>query len=162
MKRLVLIAAALILSIGAKAQLYLGGGLGLAATSRDGVTLVINPDVAYRVSHSLVVGGQFSFRLGQEGIGVVPYARWHITPMDLLFSLFVTADAPCTFYNGWTSVNLHIRPGASLRISSKLHLLAYFGAFGWSGVIENGRSTAGGWMARLDRDTINLGFTIAL
>lgn len=163
-KRLAFIAAlALLPGIGAGAQIYLGGGLGLTTSpSGNSLSLVLNPDIACRVSNSFVVGGQLSFRTGYEGMSVVPYARWHVTSLDSRLSLFVSADAPCTFRNKRTDVYLQVRPGLSLSMSDNLYLLAYFGAFGWSATFENGRPASFGWISRLDRDSINLGFCVAL
>ena len=161
MKRIIVVLLALTLCVGARAQLYLGGGLGLGV--RNGyLSLDISPDIGYRLGNNLVVGGQLSYRTGYEGLGIIPYARWHVTSQDKLLSVFLSANAPCTFRWDSQSYSFQLRPGASLRLAGNLYALMQIGYFGWSTVVTDGHAVSNGWEWRLDWDTIKIGFCICL
>lgn len=141
-------------------KIYIGGGIGIGA-SGNGLSVNISPDIAYRVSNSFVVGGQLSYRTGYNRFAVIPYARWHIMPMEGPVSVFLSATAPCEFAHNYTSAGLRFRPGLSVRASDNLYLYAHIGSFGYSTVWSSG-TRSGSWVAQLDSNSISLGFCIVL
>ena len=143
-------------------KVYVGGGIGIGIGSgSNGLSVNISPDIAYRASDNFVVGGQLSYRTGYNRIAFIPYARWHFMPMEGVVSVFLSATAPCEFAHEYSSVGFRFRPGLSVRVSDNLYLYAYVGSFGYSSVWESGLRS-GNWVARLDGNSINLGFCIAL
>lgn len=141
-------------------RIYIGGGIGIGTTG-NGLSINVSPDIACRVSDNFVVGGQLSYRTGYDRFAVIPYARWHFTPLDGLVSVFLSATAPCDFAHEYRSVSALFRPGISARVSDGLYLYAHIGALGYSAVWNSG-VRSGGWIAQLDGNSINLGFCIAL
>lgn len=164
MKRLIVIVALLIVSMTARGQFYLGGGIGLGSRYGgygEGLSLTIAPDFAYRVNNNFMVGAQVSYRTGYDRLAVTPYARWHIMPLEGLVSIFVSMTAPLEFYGDYTSVSARVRPGIAIRVSPGLYLLAHIGSFGYTEVFSGGEHY-GDWVAAIDGNNISLGFCIGL
>lgn len=163
MKKLTIILAAILICVCANAQIYIGGGLGLRPSRYgDGISLSISPDVAYRVTNSMVIGGQLSYSTGYNGLGITPYLRWHVTPIAKNLSLFLSASIPTVFQDDLISVSFRLRPGATLRVSENLWLMAYLGSFGYTTLVSNGETLSSGWVASFDRNSINIGFCVCL
>ena len=162
MKKLILILAAVFCCTFANAQWYMGGGFGITrGYEGHGLSLNIYPDIVYRFDNVLAAGAQISYRTGYPGFGVTPYARVHVLRAEQRLSLFLCAAAPMRFENDYKSVGFSIRPGFSLRVSKRVHLVGYLGDLGYSQVTSAGVTT-GGWRASLGRDDINMGFCVAL
>lgn len=163
MKKLIIILTALLLCSAAKGQVYLGGGFGITSSYHGrGISLYIAPDVAYRINNSFVTGAQLSYRTGYPGLGFTPYIRWHAAPLGDSVSLFLSASMPCVFQEDYTTINFRIRPGATVRVSDRLYMVAHIGAFGYGTTYCDGEKVSSGWFASLDRDYINVGFCIML
>lgn len=161
MRKLILILALALCCTVSHAQWYVGGGIGLGRSySGRGVSLNIHPDLAYRFNNVFTAGAQLSYRTGYPGVGVTPYARAHVFGAKNL-SLFVTAGVPCVFDDDYSSVGFVISPGAALKVSKRVYLMAHLGRVGYYSVTSGGvRST--GWNSGFTRDDVNVGFIFAI
>ena len=165
MKKKILATLVLIVSaaFSSKAQILIGGNLGIGNSPDGGLSLYIAPDVSYRVSNNFIAGGQFYYRTGYERVGVTPYARWHILPLgSSAFSIFLSATAPCEFYGGGATVSIRFRPGLTFRINESVYLVANIGYTGYSWTIADSRVVSSGWYSKFNGDSINIGFCFAI
>ena len=165
MKKGLLIALMLTISaaFNAKAQILIGGNIGIGNAPDGGISLYVAPDVSYRLNNNFVAGGQLYYRTGYDRVGVTPYARWHILPIgSSAFSIFLSATAPCEFYGGGSTVSIRLRPGLTLRINDNVYLVANVGYTGYSWSFSNGKVVSSGWYSQFNGDSINIGFCFAI
>lgn len=164
MKKLLVILLLLAASVcaGAQSRVYLGGHIGLTP-GRDGYGLGVNlaPEIGYHVNPYLSVGGMLSYQSRYSAFGLTPYVRW--TALDVMdrFMVFIEAETPIRFYDGSSSFGAYLRPGLFLRLADSLGLVAHLGYFGYSAV-RSGSTRSSGWLARLDSDSISIGFCVYL
>ena len=147
----------------ARGKWYVGLGGGLDYTSAYGWDICIAPDVSYKVSNALFVGGQvsYSYSRGQSLAGVFPYLRWHIVPLGKAVSVFVTAYAPCEFWKDYLHLGARVKPGLAVRFAEGAYVMGSFGSFGYS-YFRSGGTEAAGWVRNTDIDTISLGVLFSL
>lgn len=162
MKRLILMLALALCCTVASAQWYLGGGLGLCRSySGHGIALDIHPDLAYRFDNIFTAGAQLSYRTGYPGIGVIPYARATVLRAEQKLSVFISAGVPCVFDTDYRSIGFRIQPGAALRVTKRVYLMAHLGNVGYYSVTSEGVNNKG-WSAGFNREDFHLGFIVAL
>ena len=137
---------------------YVGLGGGLDYSSVTGWYVDISPDIAYKVSDALFVGGilSYSYHNGESLAGVIPYARWHIIPLGKAVSLYAKAYAPVQFWKDYLHVGARIKPGLAIRLSPGVYVMGAFGSAGYS-YVRSGGVVGRGWTSRWDTDTIELG-----
>ena len=137
---------------------YVGLGGGLDYSSVTGWYVDISPDIAYKVSDALFVGGivSYSYHRGESLAGVIPYARWHIIPLGKAVSLYAKAYAPVQFWKDYLHVGARIKPGLAIRLSPGVYVMGAFGSAGYS-YVRSGGVVGRGWTSRWDTDTIELG-----
>ena len=137
---------------------YVGLGGGLDYSSVTGWYVDISPDIAYKVSDALFVGGivSYSYHRGESLAGVIPYARWHIIPLGKAVSLYAKAYAPVQFWKDYLHVGARVKPGLAIRLSPGLYVMGAFGSAGYS-YVRSGGVVGRGWTSRWDTDTIELG-----
>ena len=137
---------------------YVGLGGGLDYSSVTGWYVDISPDIAYKVSDALFVGGivSYSYHRGESLAGVIPYARWHIIPLGKAISLYAKAYAPVQFWKDYLHVGARIKPGLAIRLSPGVYVMGAFGSAGYS-YVRSGGVVGRGWTSRWDTDTIELG-----
>ena len=137
---------------------YVGLGGGLDYSSVTGWYVDIRPDIAYKVSDALFVGGilSYSYHNGESLAGVIPYARWHIIPLGKAVSLYAKAYAPVQFWKDYLHVGARIKPGLAIRLSPGVYVMGAFGSAGYS-YVRSGGVVGRGWTSRWDTDTIELG-----
>ena len=137
---------------------YVGLGGGLDYSSVTGWYVDISPDIAYKVSDALFVGGivSYSYHRGESLAGVIPYARWHIIPLGKAVSLYAKAYAPVQFWKDYLHVGARIKPGLAIRLSPGVYVMGAFGSAGYS-YVRSGGVVGRGWTSRFDTDTIELG-----
>lgn len=162
MKRTILIALALACCSLTSAQVYVGGNVGITS-GRDGVGIgvYIAPEVGYCINDSFTVGGTLSYRSSYNSFGVNPYSRWHFVSLGDVVRLFVSVNAPMRFYADTQVYGLTVRPGATVRIADRVSLIAHIGSFGYSWA-KVGDQRSSGWVARLDGDSISIGFCFSI
>ena len=164
MRRKIALAVLLLsLTFCAKAQIIVGGNIGITASSGSDsrVGIVIAPEIGYSFSPNFTVGGVISYRSLQNTFGITPYLRGYLFNVEDFLRVFLSVQAPCRFASGYQSYGVYVRPGASLRISQGVWLVAHIGAFGYSYVNSQG-SSFGGWSAEVNSNTINIGFCFTL
>lgn len=137
---------------------YVGLGGGLDYSSVTGWYVDISPDIAYKVSNSLFVGGilSYSYHNGESLAGLIPYARWHIIPLGKAVSIYAKAYAPVQFWTDYLHVGARIKPGLAIRLSPGVYVMGAFGSAGYSYYRSGGVSTQG-WVSRWDTDTLEIG-----
>ena len=162
-RKIILILLMLGFALSAKAQLYFGGNLGLSVSSGNEkrIGVVIAPEVGYRVNPHLTVGGTLSYRSLQNSFGITPYLRGDLVNIQDFFYLFLSLQTPLHFSSGYQSYAAYIRPGLSFRIAEKVLMTAHVGAFGYSFTVYQGTGS-GGWSARVNTETVSIGFCFSL
>lgn len=137
---------------------YFGLGGGLDYSSSTGWYIDVCPDVAYRCSDALFVGGRVSYTYYNYSsmMGVIPYARLHFVPLGKAVTVFATMETPCYFWTDYLRLGAWARPGIGVRVAEGAYLLASYGALGYS-YIRQGGVTGSGWTSLWDSDTLSIG-----
>ena len=160
-RKLTLVALMLGAAVCARAQVYLGGNIGLATSSDQRIGVVIAPEIGYSINQHITVGGTISYRSIQNSFGITPYLRGDLIDIRNVLRIFISAQAPCRFTSGYQSYGAFLRPGISVRLAESVWLQAHIGAFGYSYTRSNGTGY-GGWYARVNSNTVNLGFCFGI
>lgn len=162
LKMFFLTAVALSVCLLADAQVFVGGHIGLTP-GRDGSGIGVNlaPEVGYVVNNSFTVGGFASYQSRYSSFGLTPYVRWNFVSFADRLRFFLSAMVPLRFSADYQSYGFNIRPGLSLLVAERVSLVAHIGTFGYSWV-KSGSSVSSGWLARLDGDSISIGFCFSL
>lgn len=154
MKKLFLAAAFVACSLGANAQMWMGGSLGLDFMKPDGAdktqtTFTIKPEVGYSLNEKwdLALGIGFTSLSNVNGVedngnctefGINPYARYTFASfgkvgffadggVDLGILTPKGGDSNTSFWIG-------IRPGVKYAASDKITFVAHLGQFGYKSV----------------------------
>lgn len=178
MKKLFLMAAMMVATVAASAQVYVGGSLGFESAKADkdaksSTTISIKPEIGYNLDENWAVGIQLgflntndidaSFDAKAKGIKaeesvtkfqIAPYARY----------TFAKAGAASFFVDGgiiYTSLGkdrgsnfgIGFRPGVSFSISEKVSAIAKLGYLGYS---KDNDEAGGGENFGLNIDNSNL------
>ena len=175
MKKWILIAAALLGSLAAQAQVnnryYVGGNISLGA-SNYGTSVVFYPEVGKRINDYLMVGLAAGFdwnNIASESdftMGLIPHVRGYL-PVYQRFGL--TGD---TYFSArWTrrrgyepliaTQTLGFRPGIYFPIGN-VTISTQIGFFGWSRIDDGNKKPSSGWQARLEARDIIFGVLLNL
>lgn len=150
MKKLLLAAAIMFVSVTASAQFYVGGSVGLNRNSTDNETeFTISPEVGYNINSTWSAGMGFGYTyhydagLKSNVFQVNPYARYtYFRTGNNLVSLFVDGGADLGIGkvsydddHSKTAVifGLGFKPGVSLNLNDNFSLVAHFGFLGYYG-----------------------------
>ncbi len=153
MKKLILAAAFVACALGANAQTWVGGSLGLDFYKLDGAddtqtTFSIKPEVGYTLNEKwdLAIGLGFSSVSNLNCVkdanatefGVNPYARYTFANFDKV-GFFVDGGVDLGIFkpkNGdsQTSFFVGLRPGVKYAASDKITFVAHLGSFGYKSV----------------------------
>ena len=146
MKKLILVAVAALLALTAHAQFYVGGQVGLRASS--GYTnLTILPEVGYNLNENMsigtVIGYDFESWKDTETRGtfeINPYFRYSFLQLGHV-SLFADAQLQLALYNSHDKVfdtkdnsfswGLGIAPGLAIPVSENLSFVGHLGRVGY-------------------------------
>ena len=156
MKRTLILLAVLMLCIPSFARVYVGGHIGIS-TSGDRIGINVAPEVGYRINNSFDVGGLLSYQSLYSTFGVTPYARWHFVSFGDRVNMFIEANTPMRFANNYQSYGFIVRPGVTVRLSDNVWLMGKVGRFGYE-YVKSGDIISSGWLARLNGDSITIGF----
>jgi len=175
MKKWILIAAVLLGSLAAQAQVnnryYVGGNISLGA-SNYGTSVVFYPEVGKRINDYLMVGLAAGFdwnNIASESdftMGLIPHVRGYL-PVYQRFGL--TGD---TYFSArWTrrrgyepliaTQTLGFRPGIYFPIGN-VTISTQIGFFGWSRTAYGKGNASSGWQARLEARDIIFGVLLNL
>ena len=161
-KKILAVMAAVMLAASARAQVFIGGNIGLSVGSGgSGVGINIAPEIGYHVNQYLTVGGLLSYQSRYNTFGATPYLRFNFVTIGDRVRLFVAATAPMRFAHEYRSFGANVRPGLTIRVAEKMALMVHVGTFGYQYVNSAG-SISSGWIARLNSDNISVGFCIDL
>lgn len=165
MKRIISMVALLLgFAVCAKAQLYVGGNLGLSTSSTDNETklgVVIAPEIGYSFNSYFAIGSTVSYRSLQNTFGVSPYLRANVVNIMDVVRIYLTLQAPMHFASGYQSYGAFLRPGASVKVGPRVWIMTYLGAFGFS-YTRTQTMEYQGWSGRLNANTVDIGFCFDL
>ena len=183
MKKIVLMAAFMVASIAASAQVYVGGSLGLESlkANKDANTTTsfsIQPEIGYNLDENWAVGINLGFAsTNDEGyftVGnatgvksentvscftIAPYARYTFAKTGIA-SFFVDGGISYTTYGSdaeGSSFGVGFRPGVKLTASKKVDFIAKLGYFGYQ---KNDDDLGGGEAIGLNIDNSSLSFGV--
>lgn len=161
MKKVFLILAIAAASISAKAQVYVGGGVGFWRNSSDNHTSVnLEPEVGYKLSDKWALGiglgyeyhyvGYENFVIGNVkpkvdrykalGFYINPYARWNCVsfgPVSFFLDMGIDIGTLKTNYdeNDPDDINVAwqvgVQPGVKVALCKNLDFIAHCGFFGY-------------------------------
>ena len=178
MKKFILAAVAVIASLTASAQVYVGGQIGYTRDFDENKTeFAILPEVGYKFNDSWAAGMVFGYdhiyNNGLSGnMGVInPYARWtYYSSSNNLVNLFldggVGIDLGSSKYKDSDSSdtavawNIGIKPGIAINPTEHFSILAHIGMLGYEGA--NDEAKAIGYTSKFGFNfkttSLNLGF----
>lgn len=162
MKKLLLLAAAAIISLGAAAEdfdldmskVYVGGNIGVWHNQGNKTTsATILPEVGYNINDTWTVGTQIGYQyIGDKhahnnSFVFTPCARWTYYKAGMV-SLFV--DGGVDFYLGNTAwdgghsdasvgFGVGFKPGVALNVHKNVSVVAHFGFLGYKGANDAGK-----------------------
>lgn len=146
MKKLFLSLVALLATVAASAQVYVGGEVGLWRNTEDNHTsFTVAPQVGYNINDKWAVGLEFAYTheylngLKANAAGVAPYARYTVAkagPVSFLLDGGV-GFATCKYkydkhesdsYNAW---QIGISPAVKVSLTKKVDFIASLGFLGY-------------------------------
>lgn len=159
MKKIMLIAAMMVMTIAASAQVYVGGTLGLGTNSTkvgDGdavntTAFSINPEIGYNISSDFAIGvglGYTSSKVEDNDavsyFSIVPYLRYTFAELSDNVKLFAEGAFEYDSYsndlpNAW---GVGIRPGILVNLSDKLQFVGRITLFSYSSTTEDPKTKA--------------------
>ena len=170
MKKFLLVTLLALVPLCSRAQLIVGGHLGLTYGKVDGVDkwgVLIAPEVGYNVNKYFTVGGTIGYQSAPISIfGVSPYLRANFlfiknkNKQDV-FNFLVSLDAPMGWGNNYQSYAVVARPGFNINCGPVVSLMVKVGAFGWFYEEQSGKKWDG-WAARVNPNTISIGINVNL
>lgn len=155
---MMMIAAMMVAVLGAKAQVYVGGGVGLQTSSYDGNSetfFSIIPEVGYNLDENWAVGvsvgyGEAKTKIKIDNVQVTekvktfqitPYARYTFVKFDKV-NLFVDGGVGYKYENyAGTKTNtfsIGVKPGVAVNLNEKLSFVAHVGFLGYQNDKEKG------------------------
>lgn len=175
MKKLVLMAIAMVLSVAASAQAYVGGSFGITRnTTEDQTYFLIQPEVGYNLSDKWAVGGILDFTYNNHGEGhstvfsIEPYARYtFFQAVDNRLRLFLDGGFGIGFGKSKidghssdtvTAFEIGLKPGVSFALSERFSLVAHMGFLGYQGGNDAAKDAGIDETFGLNLSTMNLSF----
>ena len=136
------------------AQVYLGGGLNLSSTSKDGnssTKIAVTPEIGYVLDENSALGLGITFSTSgkdaskQTTFGVNPYYRYNVVKTEKV-NLFLDGSFTFMNYKGDGSNkdykenewSVGIRPGVAVALNEKLSFVSHFGFVGYETVNPDG------------------------
>lgn len=150
MKKLLVMAIAMIATLAASAQAYTGGAIGfMRNTSANKTTFTIAPELGFNLSDTWAIGGvvDFSYLKTKEGHSTMfeidPYARYTFYKADnSKLKLFIDGGVDLGFGSSKlkgessgtaVSFGIGLNPGVSYALSDNFSLVAHLGFLGYKG-----------------------------
>lgn len=128
------------ISFTAKAQLYVGGNVGLAVTASSGGSATaweISPEVGYNINDSLAAGLSVSFAGSPFSFSVDPYFRWYFAQAGnvkfLADGIFSAGQTEGLFIWG-----IGVSPGIAYSINDKWSIVSHLAFVGYEGARSDG------------------------
>ena len=181
MKKFFMTLAAVCVAATMNAQVYVGGGLGLASTSQDGDTntkLKLMPEIGYNINDSWAIGVAFGYSEYEQKVTngnltvsakdkvfqINPYARYTFAKFDKV-NLFLDGgfdyihEDPAAGHKVNT-FGLGIKPGIAVNLNDKLSFVAHAGFLGWQSEKEDVDGAKAANTFGFDLDGSNLSFGV--
>jgi len=175
MKKLLVMAVAMLATIAASAQVYVGGSFGLSRnTSEDVSHFIIAPEVGYNLSEKWAVGGTIDFDYTKDGevkstvFSLAPYARYTcFTAVDNRLRLFVDGGFGIGFGKSKaggqssdtvTAFSIGFKPGVSFALSDNFSIVAHMGFLGYEGGNDAAKQAGIDETFGLNLSSMNLSF----
>lgn len=168
MKKLFLTMVVAVMAISANAQVYVGGGFGIASTSVDGGNDVTSykfvPEVGYAFNNEWAVGAAFGWEGSDKGpktVSVNPYVRWTFGRGNLV-NVFVDGGGEYAHIYGngadTDAFSFGLKPGVAVNISKHLSFVSHVGFLGYTHAKDNNTDTkADEWGLDLDWRNVTFG-----
>jgi hypothetical protein len=147
MKKIMMIAAMMVAAVSANAQVYVGGGVGVATSSYDGNSTTvwsIIPEIGYNINDKWAVGtviGYGETKTKVNGVKetvktfqVAPYARYTFVKWENV-NLFVDGTVGYQYENyagvKTNTFAIGFKPGVAVNLNEKLSFVAHVGFLGY-------------------------------
>lgn len=169
MKKFFVIMAMAVMAVSANAQVFVGGGVGLASISHDGgddvTAFKLLPEVGYNFNQDWAAGVKFGWmgsnKGGEKSFSINPYARYTFVHTDLV-NVFIDGGVGFEheYGKGRDNDNIEVgfRPGVALNLSKNLSFVSHFGFLGWRQEKNNNLKTkVNAWGVNLDGNQLEFG-----
>ena len=142
MKKILMLLFVVMATLGAKAQVYLGGEISLWHNDdADVTTLTLSPEVGYNLNNKWAVGGNLRFLHQEEdnvstnGFALAPYVRYSYYENKVV-RLFIDGGLGFSTYKVEDFDNINgfefgFRPGIAIKLNNHFSLLAKCGFLGY-------------------------------
>lgn len=147
MKKIFMTMVAALAAMTMNAQVYLGGGLNLSSTSKDGnssTKIAVTPEIGYVLDENSALGLGITFSTSgkdaskQTTFGVNPYYRYNVVKTEKV-NLFLDGSFTFMNYKGDGSNkdykenewSVGIRPGVAVALNEKLSFVSTMGLLGY-------------------------------
>jgi hypothetical protein len=155
MRKLLLIMVVAVVTMTAKAQIYVGGELGFWRDyDANETTFKIIPEVGYKLSDKWAIGTtlgyEYLYAQGEKvnAMQVAPYARYTALSFGNVNIFFdggfgfktYKEDETDDSFNSW---EVGIKPGLSIALNSKLNFITHFGFLGYRDTDEGSAKSWG-------------------
>lgn len=153
MKKFLMTLTVALMAISANAQVYVGGGFGIASTSVDGAddvtTFKFVPEVGYSFNDEWAAGVAFGWEGASKGmktVSVNPYVRWTFLKAGIV-SAFVDGSFEYDHvYGGGNDADgiaLGLKPGVAVNLNQHLSFVTHIGFLGWEHAKDNNTDVKG-------------------
>lgn len=138
MKKIIVVIAAVLISLAAKAQFYVGGSL--EGLFNDNTAISIAPEVGYNINDTFSVGAAIAFGSVKDfnsAFGINPYVRWNFAQNEPL-NFFLDGGLVYLTYNdkildkSYSCFQIGIRPGFAIPVNDKFSFVAHVGFLGYT------------------------------
>ena len=142
MKKILMLLFVVMATLGAKAQVYLGGEISLWHNDdADVTTFTLSPEVGYNLNNKWAVGGNLRFLHQEEdnvstnGFALAPYVRYSYYENKVV-RLFIDGGLGFSTYKVEDFDNINgfvfgFRPGIAIKLNNHFSLLAKCGFLGY-------------------------------
>ena len=169
MKKILSLALVLMVAVAAKAQLYVGGSLGLWGESDSKTTQIgIIPEIGYNINEKWSVGVNIGYMYNKvdsekaNTFVIAPYARYNYFKTGIV-RLFVDGglgynhiDYKDDPYSAW---EIGFKPGIALDITEHFGMIAHLGFIGYrDGDDEIKSAIDAGYGIKFSSQDVSLGF----
>lgn len=157
MKKIVMFLFVMMVALSAKAQVYVGGTLGVWHDDGDveSTSFIISPEIGYNFNEKWAVGGNIGFAYNKfddaksTAFAIAPYARYSYYENKIV-RLFVDAGFGISTskqedHDALTGFEVGVKPGIAIKLNNKLSLVAKCGFLGYREdylTLENGAGLA--------------------
>lgn len=173
MKKIVLTLVVVLMTIGASAQIYVGGTVGFNSSKNDktdlkSTTIKLMPEIGYELSESWALGTVIGYAYNKLGdvktntFTIAPYARYTFLKSNVVglfvdggFGFSTSKVKGSDALNSW---NIGLKPGLSIRLSDNFMLVAKYGFLGYEENEVAADSKVKSFGLDLDTDELSFGF----